>query len=45
MGVFSSIKTEAASGHLLLGIPVRMIVKAIGDRVEDIKPVGEFSVS
>ena len=27
---------------LLLGIPILMIVKAICDRVEDLKPVGEF---
>jgi len=27
---------------LLLGIPILMIVKAICDRVEDLKPIGEF---
>ena len=27
---------------LLLGIPILMIVKAVCDRVEDLKPVGEF---
>jgi predicted PurR-regulated permease PerM len=27
---------------LLLGIPILMIVKAICDRVDDLKPVGEF---
>jgi predicted PurR-regulated permease PerM len=27
---------------LLLGVPIVMIVKAIGDRVDDIKPAGEF---
>jgi predicted PurR-regulated permease PerM len=27
---------------LLLGIPILMIVKAICDRVDDLKPIGEF---
>jgi predicted PurR-regulated permease PerM len=27
---------------LLLGIPILMIVKAIGDRVDHLKPAGEF---
>ena len=27
---------------LLLGIPILMIVKSICDRVDDLKPIGEF---
>jgi predicted PurR-regulated permease PerM len=27
---------------LLLGIPILMMVKSICDRVEDLKPIGEF---
>jgi len=27
---------------LLLGIPILMVVKAVCDRVEDLKPIGEF---
>jgi predicted PurR-regulated permease PerM len=27
---------------LLLGIPILMVVKAICDRVDDLKPVGEL---
>jgi hypothetical protein len=27
---------------LLLGIPILMIVKAVCDRVDDLKPVSEF---
>jgi predicted PurR-regulated permease PerM len=27
---------------LLLGIPIMMVVKAICDRVDDLKPVGEL---
>ena len=27
---------------LLLGVPILMMVKAVCDRVEDLKPIGEF---
>ena len=27
---------------LLLGVPILMVIKAICDRVEDLKPIGEF---
>ena len=27
---------------LLLGLPILMIVKAVCDRVDDLKPIGEF---
>jgi predicted PurR-regulated permease PerM len=27
---------------LLLGIPILMIVKSVCDRVDDLKPIGEF---
>ncbi len=29
-------------GLLLLGIPILMVVKAVCDRVDDLKPVGEL---